>query len=419
MPLIAVGCNHRSSTLEMLERMAVTPDDMAKALHDLMGSDHLSEAVVLSTCHRTEVYAFAERFHGGCADVREVLARNSGLPPEAVADEVYTHHDTAAVRHLFSVAAGLDSVVVGEHEVLGQVRGAWLTARAHGAVASTLERLFRRAVETGKRARADTAVGRGIASVSQAAVALAEAQLWGLAGRSVLVLGAGDAGTGTLRSLAAAGAADLSVVNRTWQRAQDAAALCGARAVPLAELESALVSADLLVTTTGATDIILEHSDVGSVMARRDGAPLLIIDVAVPRDVDPAARELTGVTLLDMDDLSAFVAQGLAGRALEVSRVRAIVRDEVERYEADSSARTVDPLVAALRARAERIGTHELARHESRLSELSEPQKAAVESLVRGVINKLMHEPTVRLKGAAGGPRGERLAESLRDLFDL
>ncbi len=399
--------------------MTVAPGDLPKALHELASAENLSEAVLLSTCNRTEVYAYAERFHGGYADIRELLAQHSGLPPETVADELYSHHDADTVRHLFSVAAGLDSVVVGEHEVLGQVRDAWQAAQDEGTVGAVLEPLFRRAVEAGKKVRANSGISRGIASLSHAAVALAQERLGTLAGRRVLVLGAGDVATGTLKSLAGAGAADIAVANRTPARAAAAAESCGGRAVSLDQLEPALVAADVVITTTGATEIVLEHSDIDDVMTGRDGAELLIVDVAVPRDVDPAVRGLPGVTLLDMDDLGDFVQLGRAGREQEVDAVRAIVDDEVERYLIEASAREVAPLIAAFRARADQVATAELNRHNSRLADLSAAQLAAVEALLRGVVNKLLHEPTVRLKDAAGHARGDRLAEALRDLFDL
>lgn len=399
--------------------MTVAPVDLPKALHDLALAEHLSEAVLLSTCNRTEVYAYAERFHGGYADIRELLARHSGLPPETVADELYSHHDADAVQHLFSVAAGLDSVVVGEHEILGQVRDAWQAARDEGTVGAVLEPLFRRAVVAGKKVRATTGISHGIASLSHAAVALAKERLGTLAGRRVLVLGAGDVATGTLKSLANVGATDIAVANRTPERAEAAAAACGGRVVALDKVEPALVAADVVITTTGATDIVLEHSDIDEVMTRRGGAELLIVDVAVPRDVDPAVRGLPGVTLLDMDDLGDFVRQGRAGREQEIDSVRAIVENEVEHYLIEASAREVAPLIAALRARAHQVTTAELDRHASRLAGLSAAQRVAVESLLRGVVNKLLHEPTVRLKDAAGHARGDRLAEALRDLFDL
>jgi glutamyl-tRNA reductase len=417
--IVAIGCNHRSTPLDKLERMTVAPTDLGKVLSGLGEADHLSEVVVLSTCNRIEVYAFAERFHGGYHDVREFLAAHAGLAPEDVADHLYAHHDADAVRHLFRVASGLDSVVIGEHEILGQVRDAWETARTEGTVGTVLGGVFRHAVETGKRARTETGIARGIASVSQAAVALADDRIGGIAGRTVLVIGAGDMAEGTVKSLAAAGAGAVLVANRTWERAVSLAEASGGEAVPLGELREALARVDVLVTTTGAQDLILQAADVTSLSRERAGRDLVIVDVAVPRDVDPAARRIPGVTLLDMDDIGAFIDAGLDARHGEVERVGLIVDDEVERYAAMMSAREVAPLITDLRRRADEIRTAELERFQAKLAGLDDGQREVVEALTRGIVNTLLHEPTVRLKDAAGRARGDRLAESLRDLFDL
>jgi len=417
--IVAIGCNHRSTPLALLERMTIAPDDMAKAHADLGSADHLSEVVVLSTCNRIEIYAYAERFHGGYQDIREFIGRYAGLAPEDVADHLYALHDAEAVRHLFSVTAGLDSAVVGEHEILGQVRTAWERSTEHGTVGSALGPLFRHAIETGKRARTDTAIGRGIASVSQAAVALATQTLGGVDGRTVLVLGAGEMAEGTVKSLAAGGTSDIFVANRTWENAVALAEACGGTAVPLDAVGDALVAVDVLVTTTGAQDLILERGDIADFVGRRDGRELLIVDVAVPRDVDPSAAALDGVTLLDMDDIGAFVEQQMATRTGVVGNVEAIVGEEVGRYQSVTSAREVAPLVSQLRARGDEIVDGELERFSSKLADLDPAQRAAVEALGRGIVNKLLHQPTVRLKDAAGHARGDRLADSLRDLFDL
>ncbi len=417
--LVVVGCNHRSTPLEVLERLAVAPEDLPKALHEAASADNLSEAVVLSTCGRVEVYSYAERFHGGYADIRELLARHSGLPPEVVADELYAYHDTDTVRHLFNVAAGLDSVVLGEHEILGQIKTAWLTARSEGTVGNALEPLFRHAVEAGKRARTATCISRGVASLSHAAVALAAERLGSLRERRILVLGAGDMGTGMLKSLAGSSPAEIVVASRTRARAEAAAATCSGQAVSLDALHERLVNADVLFATTGASNIIVEHADLDAVMSQRNQAPLLIIDIAVPRDVDPTAGELRGITLLNMDDVGAFVEQGRMKRSREADAAKAIVEEELERFQAFTSAREVAPLIAALRVRADCICAHEIERHEPRLRGLTPDQRAAVESLLHGTVNKLLHEPTVRLKDASGHARGNRLAEALRDLFDL
>ena len=419
MSLIALGCHHKTSSLTTLEQLAVSSDELPKILVQLTRSDNLSEAVVLSTCHRVEVYAYAEKFHGGCTDICETLAAHSGLPYENVYDEFYVLHDDQAVHHLFKVASGLESVVIGEHEILGQIRNAWHTACEQNTVGITLNPLFRWALAVGKKVRSCTAIGRGVTSVSQAAVALAQEYLGQLAGRDILVLGAGEAGAGTLKSFASAGVAELVVANRTWERAAATAKACGGKAVPSTDLIPAMVAVDLMVTTTGANKIILEHCDIESVMKKRNGRPLLIIDLAVPRDVHPSANHLPGVTLLNMDDLSAFTKRGINARDLEVDKVHAIIDNELHKYHSQVSAREVAPVIAALRGQIERICTSELARYKNRLDKLDEPQKAAVESLLRSVTRKFLHKPTVRLKESTGQAQGSRLAEAVVDLFAL
>ena len=419
MSIVAIGCNHRSTPLAKLEQMTVTVDDLPKVLGGLSQADHLSEVVVLSTCNRVEVYAFAERFHGGYQDVREFLARHAGLAPEDVADHLYAYHDAEAVRHLFSVAAGLDSAVVGEHEILGQVRDAWDCSVGERTVGTVLGGLFRHAIEVGKRARSETSIGRGITSVSQAAVALADDRIGGIAGRSVLVVGAGEMAEGTVKSLVKAGASEIVVANRTHERAEQLAALCNGKVVRIEELPEALSHAAVLVTTTGAQELILQATDVATVAARRGVLPLVIVDIAVPRDVDPAAGRLKGVTLLNMDDIGDFIDGGLESRDREVAGVLEIVDAEVQRYRSITSAREVAPLISALRQQADEIRSAELERIRAKLSELDAQQLAAVEALTKRIVNKMLHRPSTHLKEAAGRARGDRLAESLRDLYDL
>ena len=419
MSVVVIGLNHRTAPLGLLERTAVDDSRLTKVLHDLCARTNLSEAVVLSTCNRTEVYAVAEKFHGGYDDVRNFFVDLSFLPPEEFADHLYVHYDDAAVSHLFSVAAGLDSAVLGESEILGQVGTAWQRARDEGTTGSALNLVFRQALEVGKRVRTETGIGRGITSVAQAAVAMASDRIGALRGRRILLLGAGEMGEGMATALTAAGAGEVVVANRTWTTAQGLAARVGGRAVRLSDLAAELVTADVLLTSTGASTIMLEHADLAEVMARRDGRALLIVDIAMPRDVDPSAGALDGVTLLDMDDLRRFVAIGVEGRQREASRARGVVEEELARYRANSTAREAAPLVTALRDRAEQLRASELERMGTRLSDLDERQRAAVEALTKGIVAKLLHEPTVRLKDAAGTAKGERLGDALRDLFDL
>ncbi len=419
MSVVVVGLNHRTVPLDLLERMTVPSSRLPKALADLASREHITEAVVLSTCNRIEVYVFAEKFHGAYQDIRNFFAEVSHVAPEEFADHLTGLYDADAARHLFSVASGLDSAVLGEHEILGQVRTAWETASAEGTVGTVLNPLFRHALEVGKRVRTETAISRNITSVSQAAVAMADQRLGGLTGRRVLVVGAGEMGEGLARALHGGGVAEILVANRTWERAVDVAARLAGTPVRLDELPGHLADIDVLLTSTGASAVILEHGDLDGVVVARDGRDLLIVDIAVPRDVDPAAGELDGVTLLDMDDLRDFAEAGIRERQREVTAVEAIVDLELNRYVDESTARSVAPLVASLRARAETVRSGEMDRFAGKLADLDDAQRATVEALVAGIVGKMLHEPTVRMKDAAGTARGERLAEALRDLFDL
>jgi glutamyl-tRNA reductase len=412
---IVVGLNHRNVPLDLLERMTVPEERLPKALADLASRDNITEAVVLSTCNRTEVYASAERYHGAMGDVRNSLSEITHVAPEAFADHLYAYHDVAAIAHLFSVAAGLDSAVIGESEILGQVRQAWEAATAEGAAGPGLHLLFRHALEVGKRVRTETGIGRSMTSISSAAVALAAEQLGSLAGKQVLVLGAGEMGEGMAVSLSAAGA-EVLVANRTPERADALAARVGGRAVSLFELPQSLAEVDVLLTSTGAQSVIVEHGEVAEIVERRSGRELLIIDVAVPRDVDPAAADVPGVTLLDMDDLRTFADRGIAERRREATRAHDIVDEEVGRFRELSTARQVAPVITALREHVESLRAAETERLGRKLTD---DERAAVDAVTKGLVAKLLHEPTVQLKDAAGSVRGERLADALRELFGL
>lgn len=425
MSVVVVGLNHRTVPLDLLERMTVSDAHLPKALGDLCSRDEIGEAVLLSTCNRTEVYAVVERFHPAYQDIRNFLSEMAYLPPEAFSDHLYTHYDDEAVNHLFSVAAGLDSAVLGESEILGQVKSAWELAQSEQAAGPSLNMLFRHALEVGKRARTETAIARHITSVAQAAVAMATDRLGSLAGTRILVLGAGDMARGMVASLATlaeshdADPPELLVANRTWAKAEELAASVGGRAVHVDDVPTILADVDLLLTSTGASSIMFEEADLAPAIGGRGERPLLIVDIAVPRDIDPAVGELDGVTLLDMDDLRVFAEAGLRQRRGEVSAVDRIVHDELDRYLSISTAREVAPLVAGMRDRAEDIRLAELERFRGKLDGLGDREREAVEALTKGILAKLLHDPTVRLKDAAGTPRGERLAESLRTLFDL
>ena len=419
MSIVVIGVNHRTGPLAVLERVALSVDAVPKAVHSLQSRNNIAEVVVVSTCNRIEVYAVAERFHGAYADIRDFFCELGGLAPDELHPHLYSQHDEAAVTHLFEVAAGLDSAVLGEHEILGQVRSAWELAQAEGGSRAALNLLFRHAVEVGKRARTETSIGRSTASVSHAAVEMAKEHLGGLTGRRVLVVGAGDMSEGMAVAIASNGVAEMAVANRTLERATTLARRVSGRVAPFADLPAGIAEADLVLTGTGSGHIIIDHDMVAAAMSARPDRPLLIVDIAVPRDVDAAVAQIPGVSLLDLDDLRTWAAKGIELRKTEADKVRVIVAEEVERYVLEATARQAAPLVAQLHERAEAVRAAEVARQARRLAALTPAQREAVEAVTRGVVAKLLHGPSVRLKDDVGSPRGERNAAAVRDLFDL
>jgi glutamyl-tRNA reductase len=418
--IAVVGMNHRTVPLEALEPMIVRPSDLPKALSDLGSRPHLDEVVVVSTCMRTEVYALVNRFHGAMADIREFLSTWSGEPPEEFSGSLYSYFDEAAVSHLFRVASGLDSASLGEPEVLGQVRHSWEVARKEGACGPVLSGAFRHALQVGKRARTETTISRGTTSLSYAAVEMATSVLGQMTGKQALVIGVGDIGESTARAFAGApGARPVLVANRTRTKANQLAESLGGQAASWSDLRAALVQADVVACCTAGEGILLGTELVQEALASRPERPLLLVDLAVPRHIDPAVAGLAGVTLLNMDDVSKFISSRVQERRAEVPVVEQIVVDELERYTASLAARSVAPLVSSLHDRAEEIRQAELARFEGRLRHLGAPEREALEAMTKRVVAKLLHTPTVNLKAAAGTARGEGLADAFRDLFDL
>ena len=420
MSVAVVGINHRTVPLEALEPLIVAPGDLPKALADLSARPHLDEVVVVSTCMRTEVYALVNRFHGAMADIREFLAAWSGKPPEEFAGSLYSYFDEAAVHHLFRVAAGLDSASVGEPEVLGQVRQACDVARREGACGPVLGTAFRHALQVGKRARTETAISRGTTSLSYAAVEMATESLGTLEGKQALVVGLGDVGESAARAFAdVPGTRPLLVVNRTMARACEVAEAVGGRAVTWEDLGRAMAAADVVACCTGGEGWVISAAVVEEALSQRPGRPLLLIDLAVPRNIDAGVAGLEGARLFNMDDVGNFVAAKVGERWAEVPVVERIVTDEVDRYNTSLAARSVAPLVASVRDWAEDIRLAEIARFDGRLRKLSADDRDAVELMTRRIVAKLLHEPTISLKVAAGTAKGEALADAVRHLFGL
>jgi glutamyl-tRNA reductase len=418
MSIVVLGVNYHSSPVTLLEKVMIPVPAMSEALRVLAGHDDIREVVVLSTCNRTEVYAVAERFHGAHTDILQFLCETSGLSADEITPHLYSQYDDDAVVHLFEVAAGIDSAVLGETEIVGQVRDAWDFAMKQGTSRSTLNLLFRYALESGKRARTETGISRSTASVAHAAVEMSEEILGTLTGKRVLVVGAGEMGEGVAGALSRAGTERITVLNRTIGRAKALAEKIGALVSDFENLESELSNVDVVLACTGAGGVVIDHE----LMVRvRQGVstPLLIVDIALPRDVSASVAELPGVTLRDLDHLSDWAQRGIDKRASEVGQVRQIIGEEVDRFLLDQTQRQAAPLVAQLREVVESIRRAELERFDSALSAMTPEQRELVESISHGIVNKMLHAPSVRLREAAGTPQGERLSAAVRDLFSL
>jgi glutamyl-tRNA reductase len=427
--VLVVGLSHKSAPVATLERAAVSGDTLTKLLRDVVQAEPVAEAFVVSTCNRVEVYAEVDRFHAGVTAICELLARHCGMPPHELTPHLYVHYEDRAVSHLLAVAAGLDSMVVGEDQILGQVRSAVKLAAEHGTAGRVLGELGQLALRTGKRARAETGIGRAGLSLLSAAVELAATSLGplspgadALAGRDVLVVGAGSMSGLAAATAARSGAASIVVANRTREHAERLAAsvsTTATRITGLADLPAAMAAADVLISCTGAAGPVITGDMVSvALTARKAAGPLVILDLAMPRDVEPAVAGLPGVVLIGMDQLSKHAT---AIRDVDVAAVRVILEAELAAYQSAMDAARVAPTVVALRAKAAKVVDAELARLAGRLSVdgLSGHALDEIAQTVRRVVDKLLHAPTVRVKELAGSPGGEEYAAALRVLFDL
>jgi glutamyl-tRNA reductase len=422
-PVFVVGANFRSAPLELLERLAIDHERRPKALAGLLDLEHVHEAVVVSTCNRVEVYTAISRFHGAAGDVRRFLAGLHGLSLGEFTDHLYDYYEERAVQHLFAVAAGIDSMVVGEAQILGQVREAFQAAQAERSVGPVLSALFARAIKVGRRARSESGIGAGMASTVTVGLRVAAGQLGDLAGRRALLVGAGSLARLAGRALREAGAGELVVANRTPATGAVLARELGGRAVPLDRVADELALADLAVAATAGTTPTVATAAVAEALARRarpGGAagPLVVLDLGVPRDVEPEVRALPGVVLADLDALRA-VLETDDGPRREVERVRSLIARETAAFMGGQREARLTPTIRALRARAEQVRQQELAKASTRLAGLDERQRAAVEAVTRGLVNKLLHDPMVRGKTLAARPDGDLYVAALRELYGL
>jgi len=420
MSVLALGVSYRRAPVELLEQLSFVDDDYPSAYELLKELPEVHEAVLLSTCNRVEVFAEVSSYHAGFHAMKRFLSESRNVSPEVFAEPLYSHYEDDAAEHLFSVASGIDSMVLGEPQILTQVREAFRRAETEGTTGSMLSSLFRSAIRTGRRVRAETAIGASPATFVEVGAMLADRELGGLAGRTAVVVGAGGMATLAVKHLRDREVGQLRVVNRSLDRARRLAARTGAEPHGLDALVAALAQADLVVTSTGASGTVIGPEALGEALTRngRGERPIFLLDLAVPRDVDPAVKELPGVRLADIDDLKVILAEDgvIPG---DLDRARAIVLEEVARFAGWRRAARLAPLIQALRERGARIQASELSRASSRLSSLSDREWAAVQSLAAGIVAKLLHQPIVRLKERSGPGTGDELARIVAELFGL
>lgn len=438
MSLLVVGLSHRSAPVSVLERAALEASLRGKLLHETVSTEPAAEAAVLSTCNRIELYADVDKFHAGVAELSTLLARYCEVPLDELTPYLYVHYEDRAVHHLFSVASGLDSMVVGEGQILGQIKDALAVAQEEHTAGRLLNDLFQQALRVGKRVHTETGIDRagqslvtfGLETLARLVTPRQDGGVadW-IAGKRVLVVGAGSMSSLAATTLARAGATELVIANRTVARAQRLATALGeehglvARTVGVEEIGDELPYADVVVSCTGATGLVLTAEDIAGALAAREaregGRPGVVglLDLAMPRDIDGAAHRLDGVRLVDIESLAETTAD--APVAADVDAARGIVTEEVAAFGAAQRAAVITPTVVALRAMASEVVAGEMARLEGRLRGLDDKQRAEITQTVRRVVDKLLHAPTVRVKQLAGEPGGAGYADALRELFDL
>ncbi|MFE7809343.1 glutamyl-tRNA reductase [Streptomyces sp. NPDC057430] len=427
MSLLVVGLSHRSAPVSVLERASLAADTQAKLLQDTLAAEPAAEGAVLATCNRIELYADVDKFHAGVAELSTLLAQHSGVGLEELTPYLYVHYEDRAVHHLFSVACGLDSMVVGEGQILGQIKDALALGQDLHTAGRLLNDLFQQALRVGKRAHSETGIDRaGQSLVTFGLEQLAEgADVDGwAAGKRALVIGAGSMSSLAAATLARSGVAEIVIANRTAPRAERLVQILtepgstgvAARAVEMVAVGDELTRADIVVSCTGATGLVLTGEAVETAMAGRT-APLALLDLAMPRDIDAAVHRTPGVRLVDIESLAEASAD--APMAADVDQVRSIVSDEVAAFGAAQRAAHITPTVVALRTMAADVVAGEVARLEGRLPGLDDKQRAEITQTVRRVVDKLLHAPTVRVKQLASEPGGAGYADALRTLFDL
>jgi len=413
---VVVGLSHRTAPVEVRERLAVAPNRLEQELREIAANGRLDEALLISTCNRVELYATSANPIAASRVAKEALARR--LPETAGVDVLYQERGVDVVRHIFRVASSLDSLVVGEPQILGQVKEAFDAAKGAGTMGTLLGRCFTQAFATAKRVRSETGIAEGTVSISSIASELAKKIFGNLEGRQTLLLGAGEMGEAAARSLRQTGT-NLHVMNRSEDRARALAEACGGRAVPYERLAMEVADADVVIASTASPKFILTPELMKSVIRTRRRRPLFVIDIAVPRDVDPRVGNMDNVFVYDVDDLQQVAEENLAARTREVELAERIVEEEVDAFSRWRRSLELAPTIVALRKQFGQIADEELKRALPRLEGLSESDHAVLEAMGRSMVNKLLHQPMTQLKAGAGEPDGPFLIDAVRRLFAI
>ncbi|MFA1542353.1 glutamyl-tRNA reductase [Actinomadura monticuli] len=421
MSILVVGLSHRSAPVAVLERAAVAGDDLVKLLHAVHDSANVAESAIVSTCNRVEIYAVVDKFHGGVSAISELLALHSGVPMDDLSRHLYVHYEERAVQHAFAVACGLESMVVGEGQILGQIRQAFKLAKDEGTLGRDLHDVLQQSLRVGKRAHHETGIDKAGASLVSVGLEVAARHLGPLDGVRALVVGAGSMSSLAAATLSRAGAREVVVANRTHAKAVRLAGSLDvpARAVELSALDAEIAGADLVVSCTGAGGLVLTAAQLRARGVGDDGGRRFFLDLALPHDIDRSVRDLDGVELAGLDDLRTAQEAAKAIGPAAVEAVRRIVCDEVEAFLSAARAAAVAPTVVALRSMAAGVVEAELARLSGRVPEMDDRDRREIEQTVRRVVDKLLHAPTVRVKELAAAPGGDSYADALRELFGL
>ena len=419
MHTLVVGVNYRSAPVEIREKLSFIETELPQAMQALKEQKSILEDVIVSTCNRTEIYAVVDQLHTGRYYVKQFLADYFGLPQESFSQYLFVYEQEEAVEHLFRVTAGIDSMVLGETQILGQVRNSFLAGQENGTTGTVFNQLFKQAVTLAKRAHSETAIGENAVSVSYAAVELGKKIFGTLKNKRVVILGAGKMGELAIKNLQGSGADNVTVINRTFEKAEALAEKFNGRAVPMNQLQCALLEADILISSTGATDYVIDYELMQFVEKLRKGKPLFMVDIAVPRDVDPRISELSNVFLYDIDDMQGIVEANLAERERAAGEIMTMVNHEAQQFNDWLTTLGVVPVISALRQKALTIQAETMASIENKMPDLTDREKKILNKHTKSIINQLLKEPILQAKEMAGAPKSREQLELFQQIFGI